>query len=298
MVAGVLRLTLKTFRGALANAWLEAAALANAESSVRRKTQPRILGLMHFRRHLLASLLLVSQVYAVAQTPNTLTRKERAEGWRLLWDGKTTDGWVSERGGPFPASGWVIKDGELSTTDLGGKEGGAAGDIVTTRKFANYELSVDFRVTTGANSGILYLVDLELKKGPGSPVGYEYQILDDAVHPDAKLGKDGDRTVASLYDLIPAAGTSDHTKPIHAVGEWNTARIVVNGTHGEHWLNGVKVLEYDRDSAAFRELVAGSKFKVYPNFAEMHDTCIDLQDHGFPVSFRNIKIRELAQTAH
>jgi hypothetical protein len=230
-------------------------------------------------------------------SPKPLTsspKKEKAQGWHLLWDGKTTAGWRSERGRPFPSSGWVIKDGVLTTTtDLGGKEGGDAADIVTTRKFANYELSVDFRTTTGANSGILYLVDLDLKKGPGSPVGYEYQILDDAVHPDAKLDKDGNRTIASVYDLIPAAGTTDHTKPIHPVGSWNTARILVNGTHAEHWFNGVKVLEYDRESPQFRELVANSKFKVYPNFAGMHDTCIDLQDHGFPVSFRNIKIREL-----
>ena len=255
---------------------------------------------MLLRTQILASLLtaatICAPVPALTQAPNTLTRKEKAQGWRLLWDGKTTAGWRSERGGPFPSSGWVIKDGLLTTTDLGGKEGGAAGDIVTTRKFANFELSVDFRISTGANSGILYMVDLDLNKGPGSPVGYEYQILDDAVHPDAKLGKDGDRTVASLYDLIPAAGTADRTKPIHPVGEWNTARILVNGTHAEHWLNGVKVLEYDRDSPHFRELVANSKFKVYPNFANMHDTCIDLQDHGFPVSFRNIKIRELPPT--
>ena len=255
---------------------------------------------MLLRTCILTSLLLTTTLYAATpvppQAPNTLTKKEKAQGWRLLWDGKTTAGWVSQRGGPFPTSGWVIKDGLLSTTDLGGKEGGDSGDIVTTRKFANYELSVDFRITTGANSGILYLVDLSLKQGPGSPVGYEYQILDDDVHPDAKLGKDGDRTAASLYDLIPAAGTADHTKPMHPVGEWNTARILVNGTHAEHWLNGVKVLEYDRDSPQFRELIVNSKFKVYPHFAEMHDTCIDLQDHGFPVSFRNIKIRELPPT--
>lgn len=248
---------------------------------------------MLLRTRIFACLLLSVTCSALAQAPNTLTRKEKAQGWRLLWDGRTTDGWRSERGGPFPSTGWAIKDGVLSTTDLGGKEGGNAGDIITTRRFANYELSVDFRVSTGANSGILYLVDLALNKGPGSPVGYEYQILDDYVHPDAKLGKDGDRTVASLYDLIPAAGTADHTKPIHPVGEWNTARILLNGTHVEHWLNGTKVLEYDRDSPQFRELVANSKFKVYPNFTSMHDTCIDLQDHGFPVSFRNIKIREL-----
>jgi len=248
---------------------------------------------MRLRTCILTSLLLAATIPVRAQAPNTLTKKEKAQGWRLLWDGKTNAGWESERGGPFPSTGWVIKDGLLTTTDLGGKEGGDAGDIVTTRKFANYELSVDFRTSTGANSGILYLVDLELKKGPGSPVGYEYQILDDDVHPDAKRGKDGNRTVASLYDLIPATGTADHTKPIHPVGEWNTARILVNGAHVEHWLNGVRVVEYDRDSPQFRELIANSKFKVYPNFAEMHDTPIVLQDHGFPVSFRNIKIREL-----
>ncbi len=248
------------------------------------------------RTRILAFLLLTTAVPAFTQTQNTLTNNEKSQGWQLLWDGKTTDGWRSERGGRFPSSGWVIKDGVLSVTDVGGSEGGDAGDIVTVRTYANYELSIDFRTTTGANSGILYLVDLALKKGPGSPVGYEYQILDDDVHPDARRGKDGDRTVASLYDLIPAAGTANHTKPIRPVGEWNTARIVVNGTHVEHWLNGVKVVDYDRNSPQFRQLIASSKFAVYPHFANMHDTCIDLQDHGFPVSFRNIKIRELPST--
>ncbi len=252
---------------------------------------------MLLRALILVSIILNAFAFTPAQTPNTLTRKEKAQGWQLLWDGRSTAGWRSERGGPFPSSGWVIKDGVLSTTDTGGSEGGEAGDIVTIRKFADYELTVDFRITTGANSGILYLIDLDLKKGPGSPVGYEYQILDDAVHPDARLGRDGDRTVASLYDLIPAAGTADHTKPIHPVGEWNTARILVSGSRVEHWLNGVKVLAYDRSTSSFRELVNQSKFKVYPNFAGLHDTCIDLQDHGFPVSFRNIKIRELPRRA-
>jgi hypothetical protein len=246
---------------------------------------------------LLTAAILLTAIPAFTQTPNTLTKSEKSQGWHLLFDGKTATGWASERGGPFPATGWEIKDGLLTTTDLGGKEGGDAGDIVTTRTYADYELSVDFRTSPGANSGILYLVDLELKKGPGSPVGYEYQILDDDLHPDAKRGKDGNRTVASLYDLIPAAGTSDHTKPIHPVGQWNTARILVRGPHVEHWLNGVKVLEYDRDSPQFRELIAASKFKVHPTFVTMHNTPIVLQDHGFPVSFRNIKIRELPPTS-
>ncbi len=254
------------------------------------------------RAAIVSAAILLATIPALTQTPNTLTKAEKKQGWHLLFDGKTSTGWASERGGPFPATGWVItgkniKDGLLTTTDLGGKEGGAAGDIVTTRTYADYELSVDFRTSAGANSGILYLVDLALKPGLGSPVGYEYQILDDDLHPDAKRGKDGNRTVASLYDLIPATGTADHTKPIHRVGQWNTARILVRGPHVEHWLNGVKVVEYDRDSTQFRDLIAASKFKVYPTFVTMHNTPIVLQDHGFPVSFRNIKIRELPQAA-
>ena len=237
---------------------------------------------------LLITATLVTALPSMAQ-PNTLTRQEKAAGWQLLWDGKTSSGWQSERGGAFPTAGWQIRDGLLSVTDTGGKEGGDAGDIATIRKYSDYELTIDFRVTPGANSGILYLVDLDLKKGPGSPVGYEYQILDDALHPDAKRGKDGDRTVASLYDLIAPA----KDKPIKPVGEWNTARILVRGAHCEHRLNGQKVLEYDRDSPQFQQLVAQSKFNVYPNFTQMHNTVIVLQDHGFPVSFRNLKLRPL-----
>ncbi len=229
---------------------------------------------------------------AAAQAPNALTPQEKAAGWHLLFDGATTAGWRSTRSPGFPATGWEVKDGLLSVTEHGGEEGGNAGDIITTRKYANFELSVDFRITPGANSGIKYFVDLDLTpghEGHGSNVGFEYQVLDDALHPDAKKGKDGDRTVASLYDLIPAAAN----KPIRPVGEWNTARIVVRGQHGEHWLNGVKVLEYDRNTPDFRARVAESKFHVYPGFGEANSGYILLQDHGFPVSFRNVKIHEL-----
>jgi len=153
-------------------------------------------------------------------------------------------------------------------------------------------MSVDFKITTGANSGVKYFVDPDLNKGKGSSIGMEYQILDDAVHPDGKKGVNGDRTLASLYDLIPASTD----KPVKPVGEWNTARIVIHGSHGEHWLNGKKVLDYERFNQEFRQLVAESKYHVWPSFGEAHEGYILLQDHGFPVSFRNIKIRELPAT--
>lgn len=239
--------------------------------------------------------ILCAALPLTAQTPNTLTKQEAAQGWHLLFDGKTPAGWHSTHGSGFPTSGWEVKDGMISVTEHGGEEGGNAGDIITTRKYTNFELSVDFRITPGANSGIKYFVDLDMTPGHGghgSAIGFEYQILDDAVHPDAKKGQSGDRTLASLYDMIPAAAN----KPVRPIGEWNTARIVVRGAHGEHWLNGVKVVEYERFTPEFRKLVADSKYHVYPDFGEAHSGYILLQDHGFPVSFRNIKIRELPAT--
>ena len=160
-------------------------------------------------RPILLALTLAVALPTIAQTaPNTLSAKEAAEGWHLLFDGKTSNGWRGDHSPTFPTTGWEVNDGMISVTEHGGEEGGNAGDIITTRKYANFELSVDFRITTGANSGIKYFVDPAFtpgRGGHGSDVGFEYQILDDAVHPDARKGRDGDRTVASLYDLIPAA---------------------------------------------------------------------------------------------
>lgn len=221
---------------------------------------------------------------------NALSSAEKEEGWQLLWDGKTTDGWRSARSDKFPEHGWEIKDGVLSVLPSGGAESANGGDIVTREKFANFELVADFKITPGANSGIKYYVDPDLNKGAGSAIGLEFQILDDLRHPDAKLGRDGDRTMASLYDLIPAA-TSKKPNPI---GEWNTARIISRGHHVEHWLNGQKMLEYERGSAEFRDLVAKSKYAKWPGFGELPDGPILLQDHGDAVSFRNIKIRPLS----
>lgn len=221
-------------------------------------------------------------------TKNNLTYQEKNDGWQMLWDGKTTNGWRGAKLDEFPSQGWSIENGELIVAETGGAESTAGGDIVTTENYSDFELQVDFKLTPGANSGIKYYVDTELNKGPGSSIGLEYQILDDELHPDAKLGaQEGSRTVVSLYDLIQA----DPNKPINPVGDWNTAYIKSIGNHVEHWLNGVKVLEYERGSEEFLKLVSESKYAIWPNFGLLDEGQILLQDHGDKVWFRNIKVR-------
>lgn len=221
-------------------------------------------------------------------TKNQLTFQEKTEGWELLWDGKTTKGWRGGKLDHFPESGWEINNGELSVLATGGGESTAGGDIVTEKMYANFEMKADFKITEGANSGIKYYVDTELNKGEGSSIGLEFQILDDARHPDAKLGsKVGSRTAGSLYDLIQA----DVNKHMNPIGEWNTAHIISINNKVEHWLNDVKVLEYERGSDAFLQLVSESKYKDWPNFGLLEKGNILLQDHGDLVSFKNIKIK-------
>ena len=226
---------------------------------------------------------------AAGLTPNTLTDLEREQGFELLFDGRSTWGWRSARDKDFPKGGWEVHGGELSVLESGGAEARNGGDIVTDRKFAAFELKLEFRLTAGANSGIKYYVDPELNRGPGSSIGLEYQLLDDERHPDAKAGRDGNRTLGSLYDLIAAA--SD--KKVRPIGEWNEARIVSRGRHVEHWLNGTQVLAYERGTPEYRSLVARSKYVVWPGFGELREGHILLQDHGNRVSFRNVKLRAL-----
>jgi len=230
--------------------------------------------------------------------PNTLTAQEKAEGWKLLWNGKNADGWRSAKSENFPAHGWTIRDGVLTVHENDGAESAGGGDIITRKRYANFELMADFKITPGANSGIKIFVQPNLspvdkKTGKpaavGSAIGLEFQILDDAKHPDAKLGRDGDRTIGSLYDLIPA--TKD--KKVLPIGEWNHARILSQGKHVTFWLNGEQTVEFERGSTAFRAAVAKSKFKDIPDFGEWTDGHILLQEHGNEVSFRNVKIREL-----
>jgi hypothetical protein len=220
--------------------------------------------------------------------PNEISEREKKDGWKLLWDGKTTEGWRGVKIDKFPPAGWEIKDGILKVVYANGAESANGGDIITVKKYKNFELSVEFNITEGANSGIKYFVDPELNKGAGSAIGCEFQILDDEKHPDAKLGVNGNRTLGSLYDLIPAIN-----KRFSGVGDWNRAVIKVKDNHVEHWMNGFKVVEYERGTQMWRALVANSKYKNWPNFGEAHEGHILLQDHGYEVLYRSIKIREL-----
>jgi len=222
--------------------------------------------------------------------PNTLSEKMAADGWVLLFDGETTNGWKSARGENFPEEGWTITDGTLQVCAEGGAESVRGGDIVTIRQYTNFWLSVDFMLTPGANSGIKYFVRPDLYTVmDASAIGCEFQVLDDDLHPDAKLGVNGNRTLASLYDLIPADKAS---VPLDKYG-WNTAWVKVMGNHVEHWLNGVKVVEYERNNQEFNALVAYSKYRNWENFGNHESGHILLQEHGDHVSYRNVMIKEL-----
>ena len=218
---------------------------------------------------------------------NELTGREIEEGWKLLFDGTTSEGWINAKTGSFPASGWKISDGAISV-DPESKQPEEGGDIVSTAKFRNFELAVDFMYSTGANSGIKYFIDTEADNGAVASIGCEYQILDDRNHPDANAGFEGNRTLAGLYDLIAPKNKRDN-----GANQWNRATITVNGNKVQHWLNGFLTVEYERSTPEWRELVDKSKFKPVKGFGEAEEGRILLQDHGGVVSFKNIKIREL-----
>ena len=221
--------------------------------------------------------------------PNNLDPDEKAQGWRMLWDGKSAKGWRSAAGKAFPAKGWSLANGELAVEAKGG-----GGDIMTDEQFGAFELQAEFKLSAGANSGIFYLLTSPRDPASGAPLGLEYQVLDDERHPDAKAGIDGNRTLASLYDVLPRAKLMTNVGIAPRVDAWQHARIVCRADGSvEHWLNGVKVLEFNRNSDDFKAHVAAGKFRNTAGFGMAPKGHILLQDHGDAVAYRSIKIRAL-----
>jgi hypothetical protein len=219
---------------------------------------------------------------AAAQQPNQLSPADRKAGWTLLFDGASLDGWRAYKKPDAAGTRWVVKDGLLCLDPGDKSDTRGARDIVSTKAFSQFELSWDWRVSAGGNSGVKYFV-LEDRD---AAIGHEYQIIDDARHADAKVGPH--RQTAAFYDVLPAAD-----RPIKPAGEWNTSRVVVRETEVEHWLNGTKVLSYTLDSPALREAIAKSKFKDVERFGKPQQGLILLQDHGDAVCYRNVKVRAL-----
>ncbi len=235
-------------------------------------------------------------LFVINTIPNTISPEEKRNGVRLLWDGVTTNGWRGAYKNTFPNNIWYVKDGTLNVKASNGAESANGGDIVTIDEYHAFDLQFEFQLSDTANSGVKYFVT-EKENNGGSAIGLEYQILDDDKHPDGKLGSIGNRTMASLYDLIPSkkiyGGNNDRREKL-PIGSWNRGRIVVYPDgRVEHWINGWKVVEYQRGTQYYLALVAKSKYVNWPNFGMAEKGHILLQEHGTHVSYRSIKIKEL-----
>ncbi len=223
-------------------------------------------------------------------TLNNLSALEQAQGFKLLFNGKDFTGWRAVHSDKMPEKRWKVENGTINISPSDGSETG--NDIVTTEQYGAFEITFEFKLTDGANSGLKYFVNEQFDSGGKSGVGLEFQVLDDEKHPDAKMGVVGNRTLASLYDLIPSYKPDKRFQ--RKIGEWNQGRVIVYPNNiVQHWLNGFKVVEYERGSNIFKALVARSKYAKYDGFGLNEKGNILLQDHGDNVSFRNIKIREL-----
>lgn len=230
---------------------------------------------------LIAILFLQGVTASLQQSQNDNTTKRQI----ILFDGKSTNSWRDIKSDRFPDIGWVVTDGVLTVLAKTDNQDGGQ-DIVTKEQFSSFELELEIRLSEGANSGIKYLVTNTYPDTKGQYLGLEYQLIDNEKHPDALLGRNGNRKMAALYDILPAR---DNIK-VNPPGEWNKVRIVVDGNRVEHWLNGEKVIEYDRSLDCFKELVRISKYNKLENFGGQEQGHILLQGHGNEVSFRDIKI--------
>ena len=224
-------------------------------------------------------VILLMALSARASEPNQLTDAEKQAGWKLLFDGQSSKGWRGYRLTSMPSKGWRVENGILRK--VGGERGG---DIITEERFSDFDLTWEWRISPGGNNGLKYLVTEDRPSAPGQ----EYQLIDDTRNPDAKVGSH--RATGSFYDVLPPSDD----KPLKPVGEWNQSRVLIQGNHVEHWLNGKKILEYELGSDAVKAAVAKSKFKNAPGFGEKIKGHIMLTDHGDECSFRNIKIRVLS----
>jgi hypothetical protein len=235
----------------------------------------------------------LDDLYIRSTMPNAVSEAERSQGWRLLWDGRTTKGWRGALQKTFPDFGWKIENGELVVPEAASADARRGGDIVTDEEFSAFEFQLEFKLTEGANSGMKYFVT----EATGAALGLEFQLLDDEKHPDAKLGAAGNRTLGSLYDLIPRGRMPGGLAIVPRIGQWQHARVVVfPDGRVQHWLNGIKVVEYQRGSPLFNALVARSKYEKLEGFGLAEKGRLLLQDHGNHVRFRSIKVRSLPRS--
>lgn len=224
---------------------------------------------------------------------NSLSTQEKKEGWELLFKGKSTENWRGINQKSFPSTGWKLENGEMIACAVGGAESGNGGDVITKKQYGNFILKWEWRMETkGGNSGVKYFVQEGIGTNKGYGYGLEYQLLDDKYHAwmiEGKMKPNDYRTLGSLYEIYPASAAK-HPNPL---GLWNESMIVSDESHVEHWLNGQKILEYERGGTDFKTKIASSKFKDIPGYGVLPMGHILLQDHGSIIHYRNLKIKQI-----